>query len=44
MAGVYDRSALMPQRREALQNWADHLARIVGEAEDAVIVELQPAR
>lgn len=42
VAGVYDRSTLMPQRREALQRWADHISRLVGEGTQAEVVPLRP--
>jgi integrase len=43
IAGIYNRSELLPQRRAALEAWAQHIMGIVGgDAEDNV-VEMRPA-
>jgi integrase len=38
VAGVYNRSEMMPERRAALERWAQHVAGVVsGKAEDKVV-------
>jgi integrase len=37
VAGVYNRSELLPERREALERWARHIAGLVSPASDKII-------
>ena len=40
VAGVYNRAEYLPERRRALDAWADYLMRHVGEVETDNVVEL----
>jgi hypothetical protein len=39
IAGVYNRATYMPEKRVALQRWADHVAALVGDN----VIRLQAA-
>ncbi len=41
--GVYDRYDRMPERRRALERWAEHVARIVGGEPESKVVPLKTA-
>jgi len=43
VAGIYNRATYAEEKRLALQRWADHVSRIVGEGRDAEVVTLRPA-
>lgn len=38
IAGVYDKSTLMPERRAGLERWAAHISFVVGLAQDQAVV------
>ena len=38
---IYNRAEYLPQRRVALQNWANHIMRLVGDAAESNVVVLR---
>lgn len=45
VAGVYNKSELLPERKAALAKWSNHVAALVaGTSTDNVVVPLKPAR
>jgi len=41
VAGVYNRALYLPQRKVALESWAQHIAAIVGDAAESNVVSLR---
>jgi integrase len=41
VAGTYNKAAYLPQRRRALERWADHLAGLVGKRRPTKVVKLR---
>ena len=44
VAGIYNRATYAEEKRTALQRWADHLSRIVGEGKKVTVVQMPLAR
>lgn len=44
VAGIYNRATYAEEKRAALQRWANHLSRIVGEGTDAIVTQLPISR
>ncbi len=44
VAGVYNRALYLPQRKVALESWAQHIAGIVGDTAETNVVDFGKKR